>query len=189
MTSPITATDPSMMYQYAAAATNTSGTTATSPTGVVGTDGTTNTQNTQTDALPDSIEDDKDLFLKLLIAQMKNQDPDNPTDSSQYLSQMASFTEVEKLGTIADAQASMLTATQMSSAVTMLGDTVTYGAGDDSASGKVTGVTVIDGVPQLLVGTTKVPLTSVTGVAPAGATAISPDSDSSGSSSSAGLTT
>ncbi len=170
MTSPITAM-------------STAASTATPPTGIIGTDGTTNTNNTQTDATTDNIEDDKDLFLKLLVAQMKNQDPDNPTDSSQYLSQMASFTEVEKLGDIADAQTSQLAASQMSTAVSMLGDTVSYGAGDSASSGKVTGVTVIDGVPQLLLGTTKVQLTDVTGVAPAGATAIAPNSgtDSSGS--------
>ena len=39
---------------------------------------------------------DKDMFLQLLVAQMKYQDPMNPTDSSEFLSQSAQFTALEK---------------------------------------------------------------------------------------------
>ena len=34
---------------------------------------------------------DKDAFLQLLVAQMKYQDPLEPTDNTQYVSQLASF--------------------------------------------------------------------------------------------------
>ena len=43
---------------------------------------------------PDSL--DYDAFLQLLIAQMKNQDPTKPTDPSQFISQLASFSGVEQ---------------------------------------------------------------------------------------------
>ena len=36
-------------------------------------------------------ETDKDLFLKLLVAQMKNQDPFNAQDPTQYVTQLAQF--------------------------------------------------------------------------------------------------
>jgi len=39
----------------------------------------------------------KDQFLKLLVAQMKNQDPMNPMDSSQMAAQLAQFSSVEQL--------------------------------------------------------------------------------------------
>jgi flagellar basal-body rod modification protein FlgD len=39
---------------------------------------------------------DYDAFLRLLIAEMKNQDPLNPMDSSEYVSQFASFSVVEQ---------------------------------------------------------------------------------------------
>ena len=39
----------------------------------------------------------KDAFLQLLVAQVKNQDPLNPTDGVQFLSQLAQFSELEQL--------------------------------------------------------------------------------------------
>ncbi|MGO7207566.1 flagellar hook assembly protein FlgD, partial [Rhizobium ruizarguesonis] len=37
-----------------------------------------------------------DNFLQLLIAQMKNQDPTDPVDASEQMSQLASFSQVEQ---------------------------------------------------------------------------------------------
>lgn len=54
------------------------------------------------------IADTKDQFLKLLVAQMKNQDPESPTDPAAMMSQLATFTSVEQLMAIKeglDAQA------------------------------------------------------------------------------------
>ena len=39
---------------------------------------------------------DKDLFLKLLVAQMKNQDPFNSQDPTQYVTQLAQFNMLEQ---------------------------------------------------------------------------------------------
>jgi flagellar basal-body rod modification protein FlgD len=39
----------------------------------------------------------QETFLKLLVAQMKNQDPTNPTDSTQFISQLAQFSELEQV--------------------------------------------------------------------------------------------
>ncbi|RCL02518.1 MAG: flagellar basal-body rod modification protein FlgD [Candidatus Tokpelaia sp. JSC188] len=39
---------------------------------------------------------DYDTFIKLLIAQMKYQDPTQPVDATQYVSQLASFSAVEQ---------------------------------------------------------------------------------------------
>ena len=38
----------------------------------------------------------KDMFLKLMMAQLKNQDPMNPTDSSTFLGQLAQYTQLEQ---------------------------------------------------------------------------------------------
>jgi flagellar basal-body rod modification protein FlgD len=43
-----------------------------------------------------------DMFLKLLVAQIKNQDPLNPTDGTQFVSQLAQFSELEQVIGIRD---------------------------------------------------------------------------------------
>src|SRR4051794_22631503 len=69
---------------------------------------------------------DKDTFLKLLVAQMRFQDPSNPTDPTQFMSQTAAFTQVEKLDQIATQNASLLTLQRSLSAGALVGHTVTY---------------------------------------------------------------
>ncbi|RZU34526.1 flagellar hook assembly protein FlgD [Blastococcus saxobsidens] len=79
----------------------------------------------------------KDTFLRLLVAQMKFQDPSNPADTNQMMSQTATFTQVEKLQEIAKQNASMLALQRSSSAGAMVGQTVTY---TDDSGAAATGV-------------------------------------------------
>ena len=62
---------------------------------------------------------DKDGFLKLLVAQMQNQDPSNPLDAAQQTEQMASFTMVEQITNMANENAK-------TAAIGMIGHSVTY---------------------------------------------------------------
>src|SRR3954452_11743644 len=68
----------------------------------------------------------KDIFLKLLVAQMKYQDPSNPASSSELMAQNATFTQVEKLEEIATQNASLLALQRSSSAGALVGRTVSY---------------------------------------------------------------
>ena len=43
---------------------------------------------------------DKDAFLQLLVAQMKYQDPMEPTDNTEYVSQLATFSQLEEMQTM-----------------------------------------------------------------------------------------
>lgn len=45
---------------------------------------------------------DKDLFMKILVAQMGNQDPMNPQDPTEYVSQLAQFASLEKMSAVND---------------------------------------------------------------------------------------
>jgi flagellar basal-body rod modification protein FlgD len=60
-----------------------------------GTDSTSNTKKTST-VDPNDLAN-KEVFLQLLIAQIKNQDPTKPGDSIQYLTQLSQFTGVEQM--------------------------------------------------------------------------------------------
>jgi flagellar basal-body rod modification protein FlgD len=83
---------------------------------------------------------DYNAFLQLLLAQMQNQDPLNPTDSTEYVSQLASFSNVEqgmKTNTKLD---QLLTVSNLSQASTLVGHTLT--SADGSTSGIVASVRV-----------------------------------------------
>lgn len=69
----------------------------------------TQTQATATNASQTA---DKNMFMKLLVAQLKNQDPLAPQDGTQFVAQLAQFNSVEqlmdinrKIGELADAVA------------------------------------------------------------------------------------
>lgn len=82
-----------------------------------------------------------DTFLKLLVAQMKYQDPANPASSSEFMAQTATFTQVEKLEEIASQNASMLALQRSSSAGALVGRTVSYS--DESGATKTGLVTAV----------------------------------------------
>jgi len=57
---------------------------------------TATTSTYAADAMKQSIGMDKDDFLLLFMEQLKNQDPLNPQDSSEFLAQLAQLTQVEQ---------------------------------------------------------------------------------------------
>jgi len=79
---------------------------------------------------------DKDMFMKLLVAQLKYQNPMQPTDSSAYMQQMAVFAQVEKLGQLVDTQTAAQATQQRLSAEALVGMQVT---GTDSDDTQITG--------------------------------------------------
>lgn len=60
------------------------------------TDSTTTTSTSAAAAMKDSIGLNKDDFLQLFITQLKNQDPLDPQDSSEFVTQLAQLTQVEQ---------------------------------------------------------------------------------------------
>ncbi|GGK18108.1 flagellar basal body rod modification protein FlgD [Pilimelia terevasa] len=107
----------------------------------------------------------QDAFLKLLVAQLRYQDPTSPSDGAQFLAQTAQFTQVEKLNELAKSQASMLSAQTMLSASNMVGRTVTYTDSEGvTATGKVVSASVNGTNPSVKIGDVNVPLSSITTV-------------------------
>ena len=60
------------------------------------TDSSTNYAGTSTTKASDGL-DNKETFLKLLIAQIKNQNPLEPADGVQFLSELSQFSQLEQL--------------------------------------------------------------------------------------------
>jgi flagellar basal-body rod modification protein FlgD len=108
----------------------------------------------------------KDMFLKLLVAQLKYQNPMEPVDSSQFMAQTAQFTMVEKLEAMATQTDALVAGEAAQRAAGLLGRQVTYADAQGAVqSGVVTGTRLGSDGPVLLLGKTEVPLGSVREVA------------------------
>jgi flagellar basal-body rod modification protein FlgD len=107
----------------------------------------------------------KDTFLKLLVAQLKYQNPMQPSDPSAFMAQTAQFSMVEKLQSMEKATTDMLTSERSRAATGLLGNQVTWVGNDGKdTSGVVTGVRMGSDGPTLEVGDKDVPYASVTRV-------------------------
>lgn len=108
---------------------------------------------------------DKDMFLQLLVAQMKYQDPSNPADSTQFLTQTAQFTALEKMEEVAKQTANLVGLQLAFGASSMVGKTVTYPNADGTTStGVVSSVRFESTGPVLQVDGNDVAFASLTGV-------------------------
>jgi flagellar basal-body rod modification protein FlgD len=106
-----------------------------------------------------------DTFLKLLVAQMKYQDPLQPTDSAQMMSQLAQFSSVEGLNNLNRQITALGLSQDFSSAVSMIGKTVSYkDSAGDTHTGVVSGVQPDAKGALLVIGDAKVYTGQVTEV-------------------------
>jgi flagellar basal-body rod modification protein FlgD len=68
---------------------------------------------------------DYNSFLKLLLQQMKSQDPTHPMDQTQMLAQLAQFTNVGQTIQINDKLNSLISATNTQGAASLIGKNIT----------------------------------------------------------------
>ncbi|MHB8883493.1 MAG: flagellar hook assembly protein FlgD [Methylovirgula sp.] len=104
-------------------------------------------------------------FLQLLVAELQNQDPTSPTNPTQYMSQLASFSSVEQQIQTNSKLDTMLTSSALSQAEALIGQTVT--SADGKTSGTVASVTLSAGgaVNATLSDGSTIPLNSGSGAA------------------------
>lgn len=103
-----------------------------------------------------------DAFLKLLVAQLRYQNPLQPTDPSSMLGQTAQFTQVETLQAISDMQRELMGLQEAVGAMGMIGKHVTaQGPAEETISGTVEKVRFGEEGAILTVGGTEVPLDGV----------------------------
>jgi flagellar basal-body rod modification protein FlgD len=96
----------------------------------------------------------KDDFLKLLVGQLKNQDPMNPTSDTDFIGQMAQFSQLEQTTNMAKANDKQVADQRGARAVALLGRSVTYPDPSTgvSTTGLVQRVEWTAGLPSLIVG-------------------------------------
>lgn len=140
-----------------------------SATGTNGTSGTSGTSGTTGSG---SIADlsGTDTFLKLLVAQLKNQDPTSPMDDQSFVTELAQFNTVEQMINLKQAITAQTTAQQATEGIGLLGRQISYTAPGVSGNqpvtnqGTVTGVSLAGGQVSLQVGSQQIAISEVTAV-------------------------
>ena len=86
---------------------------------------------------------DPNTFLQLLIAQMKNQDPTNPTDPAQFMAQFAQMSSVEQAVQTNSKLDALLSSSALSQADGLIGRTVSFTSTDgQNIVGKIASVSI-----------------------------------------------
>lgn len=103
-----------------------------------------------------------DDFMKLLVAQLQYQSPDNPADPTAFMAQTAQLSMVQELTTLANSQQQLVVAQLQFGASNLIGKTVSYtDSNGTETTGVVTAATFTGSEPTVKVGDTDVPLSSV----------------------------
>ena len=115
-------------------------------------------------SIADSVGSTQDMFLQLLVAQVKYQDPLEPMNNNEYMAQTAQFTMVEQITKVAEQQSELLAFQRAILAAGMVGRKV---SGYDEfagtiVSGVVDAVEYNYGDPQLVIGNQRVGLDEIT---------------------------
>jgi len=113
-----------------------------------------------------------DAFLKLLVAQLKYQNPLEPASGTEFLQQTAQFTTVEALQSISESQQRLMGMQQVGLALGVVGQEVTALDVDGrQISGTVEAVRFVADGPVLSIDGEEVPFANVLSVGDAGAVA------------------
>jgi flagellar basal-body rod modification protein FlgD len=81
-------------------------------------------------------------YIKLLVEQLKNQDPMNPLDNNQMASQLAQFSQLQQLETMNTSFSDVLTTTKLMYASSLIGKTASYSYKAEDGSTSVNSGTV-----------------------------------------------
>ncbi|TPO08919.1 flagellar hook assembly protein FlgD [Mesorhizobium sp. B1-1-5] len=109
---------------------------------------------------------DYQSFLKLLIAEMKNQDPTKPMDSTQYVAQLATFSQVEQSVQTNTKLDQIMQSSALSQADALIGRSIT--SADGKTTGTVASVTLSSsGLIAVLQDGTQVPVGAGMSIKPA----------------------
>jgi len=147
-------------------------TTSSSTTGTTGTTGTGSTLGSKIGAAAGMGKDD---FMKLLIAQLQNQDPMKPMDDKEFITQLAQFSSLEATNKMTETLEEMAGAQLLAQAASLIGKQVSAKLEDGTVvTGPVSQVHMIDGKPQVVVNGQEIATSLITSVTNPASTTTAP---------------
>ncbi|MEG6617324.1 flagellar hook capping FlgD N-terminal domain-containing protein [Peptococcaceae bacterium 1198_IL3148] len=105
---------------------------------------------------------DKDAFLRIMVEQLKNQDPTSPMDTSQFISQLAEFTTLEQLTNLNSQMTDLLHSQQINQGAALIGNTVTLIDEGSIVTGVVDKVSVTSDGVKVMVNNKAYDITNIT---------------------------
>jgi flagellar basal-body rod modification protein FlgD len=90
-------------------------------------------------------------FLRILVAQLNNQDPLKPLDNQEFVTQLAQFTSLQQTQEMNDKLSSLLSVQASTQSIGLLGRAVDVQTDTGSASGTVSALTFVAGEPRLTI--------------------------------------
>lgn len=111
---------------------------------------------------------DSEVFMKLLVTQLTNQDPSTPMDTNQMISQTTQLAMMEQLTAMSRTSTEAFALDMRQAASTLIGQQAGYlDAKGVAVTGIVTQVSFDGPVPQVTIGDTTVALDEITSLATA----------------------
>jgi len=108
---------------------------------------------------------DKEVFLQLLVAQLRNQDPTSPMDTNEMMAQSTQLASMEQLTALADTGRESFALQMRIAASGLVGQEVSFVDADGlTRTGIATGVSFASAVPTVTVGQWTTPLDAVSTV-------------------------
>lgn len=108
---------------------------------------------------------DAEVFLQLLVAQMKNQDPSSPLDTNEMMAQTTQLAMMEQLTALADTFTESFALSMRQTAAALVGTQASYVDADGvTRTGLVSKVSFENSIPLVTIGDITVPLDAVSGI-------------------------
>jgi flagellar basal-body rod modification protein FlgD len=113
---------------------------------------------------------DSEVFMKLLVAQLRNQDPSSPMNTNEMMAQQTQMASLEQLTNMSHTSSEQFSLTMRMAAMNIVGKSVSYTDTDGSVvSGAATGASFANSVPTINVGGTSVNLDKILSIDPTAA--------------------
>lgn len=108
----------------------------------------------------------KDEFLKLFVAQLKNQSPMDPLKGHEFIAQLAQFSSVEQLTNLNTSFANTLKFQQLTGGSEFIGKKATYvdPVAGGNAEGVIQGAITLNDSISVVIQNKEIPISNITGI-------------------------